>query len=349
MNKYLKYSIFTILLLIILTGAYIGYQKYSYSKYFLTDEEVNQYKQNQQQEPIKETYYQSQQPVYTTSNIEITELEQQIKQTETLLEQRTYELEQYKNYTQKQDKEINELSQKVLMLNAELRDLETLYENATGELYSANKKLEYAEPIVDRYQRGINLAKYHTLLADYDDYAEPLILKYLGLSEPTAPVTEEQLWERAGKIYDWISARYTYCGDRGLRFGSSYVQFQFFSPDELLSVDNNWCGDCDDFATLFAGLMYASGVPQEKVYVVCGEADGGGHCWNWLSAGGRIRTIDTVCTQSKSVIDVLGHKLWEKENYPFPATFGDAKCFNKYDAYFWMSPDHFVKLNVTYN
>lgn len=266
-----------------------------------------------------------------------------------LLEQREYELEQYKNYTKKQDQEINELSQKRLMLNAELRNLESLYENATGELYSANKKLEYAEPIVDRYQRGINLGKYHTLLGDYEDYAEPLILKYLGLQEPTAPVTEEQLWDRASKIYDWISARYTYCGDRGLRFGSSYIQFQFFSPDELLSVDNHWCGDCDDFATLFAGLMYASGVPHEKVYVVCGEADTGGHCWNWLSAGGRIRTIDGVCTQSKSVIDVLGHKLWEKENYPFPATFGDAKCFTKYEPYFMMTPENFAKLNITYN
>lgn len=310
------------------------------------EKRLQSYNEQQAQQDIQTSHITEEQ--YTGTSTQVSDLQEQILEKEQMLQQKEYELEQYKNYTKKQDDEINDLKQKVRMLNVELNDLKVLYANATGQINAMNNKLEYAEPIIERYQRGINLKKYHILLGDYDDYVQPLVLEYLGLQEPKTPETEQALWERGKKIYDWISARYTYCGDRGLRFGSSYTQFQFFSPDELLSVDNNWCGDCDDFATLFAGMMYASGVKHEDVMVVCGETDGGGHCWNWFSVGGKIRTVDGVCTQSKSVIDVLGHRLWEKDNYNYPDSFSDVGCFDTYRPFFAMTPDKFAKLNVSY-
>lgn len=261
--------------------------------------------------------------------------------------------EQQEN-SQKQN-EINSLNNELEKINEKYLELNSLYFDTKNDLIITKNQLDKTKeelnitlPYYERVRSGLDIKELYKMLDDYDKYAQPLVLEYLNLEQPTKPANDKELWDRAKKIYNWISYRYDYCGDRGLRFGSSYFQFQFFSPDELLSVDNYWCGDCDDYATLFAGLMFASGVDEDDIYVVCGKVGEGGHCWNWLNVNEKLYRIDTICSHSKYLEEVLGIPLWwkdEKQSYPFPDDYGVVDCFETYEPQMFMNPSNFTLID----
>ncbi|MDD5087099.1 MAG: transglutaminase-like domain-containing protein [Candidatus Nanoarchaeia archaeon] len=246
--------------------------------------------------------------------------------------------------------EISNLEYDVYMKKEEIRLLKTRVNDLEGELGITKTRLqettylyEEAKPYQERVERGLNLQDYYLLLGDNQDYAKPIILQYLGLSRPTEPLNDEELWERGKKVYNWLSDNYEYCGDKGLRVGTTFYEFQFYSPDELLMSDNHRCGDCDDFATLFAGLMYASGVPEDKVWVVCGSVPEGGHCWNWLSLSSNTYRIDGVCSENQEIFNFLGLSWGIKSAY-YTSTKENVDCFSEYIPKLKMNPDEYYSL-----
>ncbi|MFW9880121.1 MAG: transglutaminase domain-containing protein [Candidatus Thorarchaeota archaeon] len=235
------------------------------------------------------------------------------------------------------EKEIGTKQATITQKEQEISSLRKELQKVKDELQSMTRKYEEAKPYQERVSQGQNLQESYNLLSDYEDYAKDIILDYLGLSSPTIPSNDNQLWERGRKIYDWLSANYDYCGDKGLRVGTSFYEFQFYSPDELLMSDNERCGDCDDFATLFAGLMYASGVPKNKVWVVCGKVPEGGHCWNWLSLDSSTYRVDPVCSQKQTILNILGLDLGIKGAY-YTSTIKNVDCFSEYEPSIKMNP-----------
>jgi cell division protein FtsB len=257
------------------------------------------------------------------------------------LENKKVELE---SQIQAKEKTISEQQTDISQLKAEINNLKYELQITKQKLEEMTKKYEEAKPYQERVNRGQNLYQSYNLLSDYEDYTQSIVLAYLGLNSPTAPANDDELWERGKKIYNWISSNYDYCGDKGLRVGTTFYEFQFFSPDELLMSDNVRCGDCDDFSTLFAGLMYASGVPENKVWVICGSVGSGGHCWNWLSLSDQTYRIDPVCSQKQTIINILGLDLGIKGAY-YTSSKGNVDCFSSYDAQIRMNPDGFHSLS----
>ena len=237
------------------------------------------------------------------------------------------------------ENEISNLRKTIQEKEAEILRLQT-------ELNKVKAELEKAKPYVERVQQGQSLSKYYELLSDYEDYAKPIILDFLELETQVDPKKDDELWERGRKVYNWIANNYKYCGDKGLRVGTTFYEFQFFSPDELLMSDNVRCGDCDDFATLFAGLMYASGVSYDKVWVVCGYAEGflgegGGHCWNELVLSDKTYRIDPTCSDGTGVISILGFDFGLRSAYYLPFIKGNVQCAKTYTSQMRMNPDGF--------
>ena len=259
-------------------------------------------------------------------NFQIQTKDSTISSQKTKISNLKYEIEQKKKEIQRLQTKVNELEEELGITKTQLEETTQLYEEA--------------KPYQERVNRGQDLSKYYNLLNDNQDYAKPIILQELGLSSPTIPSNDNELWERGRKVYNWISSNYKYCGDKGLRVGTTFYEFQFFSPDELLMSDNARCGDCDDFATLFAGLMYASGVPENKVWVVCGTVPGGGHCWNWLSLSSQTYRIDPVCSQKQTIINILGLDLGIQGAY-YTSSKGNVQCFSEYNEQMKMNPSGF--------
>jgi len=248
------------------------------------------------------------------------------------------------NQIKSKDVTISKQQKEILQLKAEIKRLENELRITKQKLEEMTAKYEEAEPYQERVERGQNLRKYYILLNDREDYTKPIVLEYLGLSSPVAPANDDMLWERGKQIYNWLSDNYEYCGDKGLRVGTTFYEFQFWSPDELLISDNVRCGDCDDFATLFAGLMYASGVQENDVWVICGVADGGGHCWNWLSLSDKTYRIDGVCSQKQTILNILGLDFGIKGAY-YTSTKKNVDCFSEYNPLMKMNPNGYYALS----
>ena len=156
------------------------------------------------------------------------------------------------------------------------------------------------------------------------------------------PTSNEELWQRAGDIYDWLGANYEYCSDKGFCVGNSCSQIQFFSPDELIYYGSQdvLCGDCDDQAQLFAGMMYASGVPYADVRVECGTVESGGHCWNGVRIDGEWHRVDQVCSNPAEYVDFFGYTYLASGEL-FPITAQNLDCFNTYSITSWYDPNGF--------
>lgn len=233
--------------------------------------------------------------------------------------------------------------QKIGILNKEIIDLKYDLLVVENQLEETTDLYEEALPYQDRVSKGQDMDLFYPLLSDYETFVRPIVFEELGLSKPTTPKNDYELWQRAKKVYDWISDNYAYCGDRGLRVGSTFSQFQFFSPDELLSVDNHWCGDCDDFATLFAGMLYSSGVSSTDVYMVCGKVDQGGHCWNNLVIDDNMYVIDPVCSMKTQLFNLFGF-TWSKQTTEFPDSVGDVTCLDNYDPDTIMNYEEIIEI-----
>jgi Skp family chaperone for outer membrane proteins len=307
----LKNIIIIVLVLCVLIASYFAYSNYKWALYQNSRVSQLENDKNNLQSQINNL------------NSEISTLNSQIRTKDSTIASQKIEIEQKRQEILRLEQRVNDLEEELGITKSKLQE--------TTELY------QEAQPYQERVNRGQNLYQYYVLLDDREDYAKPIVLDYLGLSSPVAPANDDALWERGRLIYNWISNNFDYCGDKGLRVGTTFYEFQFYSPDELLMSDNSRCGDCDDFATLFAGLMYASGVPENKVWVVCGLADGGGHCWNWLSLTGQTYRIDPVCSQKQTVINILGLDLGVKGAY-YTSSKGNVQCFSEYDEQMKMNP-----------
>lgn len=222
-------------------------------------------------------------------------------------------------------------------LKIEIRLIENELANTKKDLSKTTSLYQQAKPYEERVIQGQNIWLAYQLLDDYEDYAQPIILDYLGLSQPKKPVNNQELWERGKQVYNWLSDNYYYCGDRGLRVENTFNEFQFSSPDEMLISDNARCGDCDNYAFLFAGLMYASGVSENDVWVVCGTVPAGGHCWNWIVLDNTAYIVDPVCSEKEDRFKFLNFR-WSVQNTKYSDTPKNIGCFESYESYMRMNP-----------
>jgi len=219
-----------------------------------------------------------------------------------------------------------------------INDLNSEVESLGGQLNETSAQLEYALPFEERGEQGMYVSKAYHLLADYD--ASVPIAKSITVYGTL--IDDLDLWSRAGDVYNWLGSNYKYCSDKGFCVSDKCYQIQFFSPDELLvySGKDVFCGDCDDNSHIFAGLLYASGVPHNKVAVACGKADGIGHCWNALYLNNSWHYVDTVCAKPSLYIEYINETI-ELQQYPFPDSIENVLCFNHYDVEMWYTAEGF--------
>lgn len=257
-----------------------------------------------------------------------TETIEQQNQTITGLEE---DIESKEEKIQNQKSRIESLTSQVNYLNSQLTQTEE-------ELEETSNLLDIAQDYQDRVQQGTTLDKAYSLLGDYDKTVN-IVSNITGVSTPD---TDQELWERGKEIYDWLGNNYDYCSDKGFCIDeSSCAQIQFFSPDELLYYGSQdvLCGDCDDKAQLFAGMMYASGVSHDKVRVECGSVPSGGHCWNGIYVNNQWYRIDPVCSDIGTfVLEKFGLDFLLTQTYS-SSEYRDVDCFHSYETTSWYNPE----------
>jgi len=234
--------------------------------------------------------------------------------------------------------EIGSLNLQVINLNNQVLSLNSQLGQTEQELDETTRLLSVAQLYETRSKQGIYLSEAYHLLGDYDKTVN-IVAEITGVSTPTS---DDELWLRGKEIYDWIGANYQYCSDKGFCISETQcTQIQFFSPDELLYYGSQdvLCGDCDDKAQLFAGMMYASGVPHDKVRVECGMVPGGGHCWNGIKINNIWYRIDPTCSDvSVYVLEQFGIGSLLSESYP-DNDIRIVDCFSEYETTTRYTPD----------
>lgn len=95
--------------------------------------------------------------------------------------------------------------------------------------------------------------------------------------------------DKAHQIFLFIRKTITYQTDSSVWKKPEYWQ----SPQETMELGT---GDCEDQAMYFAKLCELAGIGSWRVYLVCGEVTGGGHCWpHYITVGGlRSVSMDTT-------------------------------------------------------
>jgi len=73
-------------------------------------------------------------------------------------------------------------------------------------------------------------------------------------------------------VLSFVKRRVTYTGDHKV-YG--YAE-KWQSAEETLSLGT---GDCEDGAILMYVLARIAGIPAYKLQLLCGDVQGGGHCW----------------------------------------------------------------------
>jgi len=279
------------------------------------------------------------------SNLEnsITKLTQDLSNKTQQISQLQEEIYQKDQEIEKQRIQIESLTLQVQSLNNQLSQTKGELTQTKEELEETTRLLNIAKLYEERVEEGINLSKAYILLGDYDETVN-IVANITGISTPT---TDQELWLRGKAIYDWLGLHYSYCSDKGFCIGENYcTQIQFFSPDELLyySSQDVLCGDCDDKAQLFAGMMYASGVPHDKVRVECGIVPGGGHCWNAIYVNNQWYRIDPVCSNPASfVLEKFGLDFLLPATYP-SNNYRNVDCFSSYETTCWYNPEGYHRV-----
>jgi hypothetical protein len=199
---------------------------------------------------------------------------------------------------------------------------------------AANGAIDAAQLLNDRIAAGTEISKAYTLLDRYDKII-PIVASFTSVAPAES---DAEVWQRAKAVYEWMGGNYGYCSDKVLCVGPNKdycYDFQFFSPNELLGSDedSSYCGDCDDHAQLFAGMMYASGVQHDKVRVVCGS----GHCWNQVLVNNKAYDVDTTCSHAQEMVNLFGWSI-TSQNHAFPSDYASVTCSSHtprlwYDAY----------------
>ncbi|MCK5022886.1 MAG: hypothetical protein KAS04_01800 [Candidatus Aenigmarchaeota archaeon] len=215
-------------------------------------------------------------------------------------------------------------------------------DKTTGELLQTEEELEETERLLEiaklyekRVKQGIDRSLAYELLNDYDETRNLIV----GITSVQEPRNDAEMWERVKDIYDWLGEYYMYCFDKGICLGNYCVQMQYFSPDELLfGSQYNLCGDCDDYAQLFVGMMYASGVPHDKARVECGLVPGGGHCWAGVKISSGWYRIDPVCSDPAKYANYFDQEILVSGE-EFPSEYQDVDCMQSYQMLSWYDVD----------
>jgi cell division protein FtsB len=236
----------------------------------------------------------------------------------------------------KQQSQINELNSKVTSLETQVKTLSIQLGKTTSELQETQRLLNIAKKYEERVNEGIDLSQAYKLLGDYDKTVD--IVR--NITSIGTPANDQELWNRVRDIYNWLGNNYHYCSDKGFCVGDWCTQIQFFSPDELLYYGSQdvLCGDCDDQAQLFVGMLYASGVPHDKARVECGVVPGGAHCWGGVYVNGSWYRVDPVCSNPAQYWEFFGYKflISGKE---FPVSYQNIDCFSSYTLSEWYTPE----------
>ena len=254
------------------------------------------------------------------------------------IQQQTQTISDLAQDIKEKEQQIESQRIKIESLTSQVQSLSSELTQTKGELEETTRLLDIAKNYEERVQQGVNLNKAYILLGDYDKTVD-IVADITDISKPN---TNQELWLRGKKIYDWLGTYYDYCSDKGFCIGENYcTQIQFFSPDELLYYGSQdvLCGDCDDKAQLFAGMLYASGVSHDKVRVECGDVPGGRHCWNAIYVNNQWYRIDSVCSNPASfVLEKFGLGFLSSATYP-SNDYRDVDCFSSYETTSWYNPE----------
>lgn len=274
-------------------------------------------------------------------NKRINQLESDVQILVSDLRNKTQLIQQQTQTISDLEQDIEEKEQQIESLTLQIQSLSSQLGQTKAELEETTRLLNIAKNYEERVQQGIDLSQAYKLLGDYDKTVD--IVK--DITTIGIPTNDQEIWERTKYIYNWLGKNYQYCSDKGFCVGEYCTQIQFFSPDELLYYGSQdvLCGDCDDQAQLFAGMMYASGVPHSKVRVECGSVPGGGHCWNGVFVNNKWYRIDSVCSNPAEYWDFFGYKflISGKE---FPTNYQSVDCFSSYTASSWYNPEGYNRI-----
>jgi len=289
--------------------------------------------------------------IMTNQNQTIQNQVSTINQKESDIQQKAQTISSQQSTITQQEGTITQQTQQISTLQGQVNSLNTQLTTAKSQLFTTQSQLttvtgEYdiAKNYQDRTNQAIYLSQAYVLLGKYDKVVAQVTKVFGSYPTPTTPTSDDtEIWSRTGKIYKWISDNYKYCSDKALCVSGNCWDFQYYSPNELVSGETVYlCGDCDDHAQLFAGMMYASGVPTDKVRVICGTADGGGHCWNAVFVNNTYYHIDTVCGNPTDYVTFFGIPIGITEK-PFPSSYQNVICFNKYTPSSSYTPTGFTQ------
>ena len=270
----------------------------------------------------------------------LTQREKEVDMLSKKISEKSQEISMLISDIQLKTEEINAKNTQIEILESTVDSLEFELGEAEENLEETTRLLDVAKEYEERVQQGTDLNKAYILLRDYDKTAG--IVE--DITDMSFPENDQELWERGKDIYDWLGIHYDYCSDKGFCIKENYcAQIQFFSPDELLYYGSQdvLCGDCDDKAQLFAGMMYASNVPYNKVRVVCGKVPGGGHCWNELYLNNNWYRIDPVCSNPGTfVLEQFGLGFLSPSTYP-SGDYRNVDCFGSYETDSWYDTEGF--------
>jgi len=278
-------------------------------------------------------------------NNRISKLESDVQQLAVEILEKTNTINNQSNTISSQQQTIKANEQKIEIQRVQIDNLNTLVkslESQLGEtkanLQETSRLLDIAQDYESRVEQGVYLSEAYLLLGDYDKTVD--LVK--GITNVGAPANDQEIWGRTKAIFEWLGNNYQYCSDKGFCVGNSCTQIQFFSPDELLYYGSQdvLCGDCDDQAQLFAGMMYASGVPHDKVAVACGNVPEGGHCWNIVYVNSTWYRIDPVCSDPAKYLNFFGRQI-QVSGKVFPSNYRSISCFTSYNLTSWYNPEGF--------
>ncbi len=208
----------------------------------------------------------------------------------------------------------------------------------TTELDENVMLLNKAKKFEERVIQGLDRGKAHELLSRYEKTAE-----IVHTFTDTSLVTDDvQLWSKVTDVYNWLGNNFAYCSDKGFCIGDDCYVLHYFSPDEITQYGERAviCGDCDDYAHLFVGMLYAAGVPHDKARVECGTVTTGGHCWTAVNVDSKWLRIDPVCSNPAKYINFFGYSI-QISGKEFPVTFTDVDCFDSYTTMSWYTADEY--------
>ena len=189
---------------------------------------------------------------------------------------------------------------KLLSVNTEFNTMVKGYDSK----HKLNTRLYVGTPILTKkygiMNPKIKVTDYITVIQSMKDWCKDKGLMFT--KEPTPENVSRHAWN----VYSNFTKLITYVTDKDL-----YGVDEFWQASSLQFYIKNkgkWVADCENFANLCLGLIFASGVPRGLCRVTCGMTKLGGHasltCWDW-----RTKKFEQWETTSR-----YARKITEKDN-----------------------------------